>query len=122
MNKPAPILNETLLYWDELHPTYPHGIGTVPWEGWNFPANTNASESSILPTITWLLCHIAPAVAGRWLSQHLALASGSNQRTTMDSMLHSWRSLGAFGNLLAIGTVMAVENFRGSGVNMWNVL
>ena len=27
MNKPAPILNETLLYWDELHPTYPYGIG-----------------------------------------------------------------------------------------------
>jgi hypothetical protein len=27
MYKWAPIVNETLAYWDELHPTYPHGIG-----------------------------------------------------------------------------------------------
>jgi hypothetical protein len=31
MYKWAPIVNETLVYWDELHPTYPHGIGRYDW-------------------------------------------------------------------------------------------
>jgi hypothetical protein len=91
--------------------------GTVPWGGWNLSANTNASQSPRLRTITLLLYYIALAVAGCWLTQHLALTSGSNQRLCIDSTLQPWLTFGAFGNLLAISTVMVAESLRGLGAS-----
>jgi hypothetical protein len=96
--------------------------GLVPWEGWNLSASSNASQSPVLRTINWLLYHMAPAISGCWLTQHLVLASGSNQSRGMDSVLYPGQCIGAFGNLLAIGTVMAVETFRGSVGNTWSIL
>lgn len=96
--------------------------GTVPWAGWEISANTNANQVPILSATILLLSHITPTVAGFWLIQCLEFASGSSQIRGMDSSLHPWLSLGPFGNLLAVGTVIAAESFRGSSINAWNVL
>lgn len=122
--------------------------GTVPWGGWDLLANMKANHLPIMSTKACLLRYIALATAGSWLVRDLASATGFmdreplhlknpflhasifyisrmfefSQRRSTDSTLHTWSSLGAFGNLLAIGTVITVESFRGSSADPWNIL